>query len=279
MNILICGHRAYAARGLVSLLENAGHEVICFSRGEVYREENVITGDVKAIDQNPFFKEHIDVIVNFILLKDGTPQDNIEYAAALCRLARKQNVARLIHLSSISSYPNDVTLITDKTEMDHKAGMKGGYGALKVLVDEYMIHERDAHRLPVVLFRPGFVVSDDHPNPLGGIAKVLPGKIAILIGNRQSTLPLVYRNEMHQVLLRLIEKEDAADVCIAVSNGSCTKAEYVKLVAPDLRIIGIPGKLAIGAAKFLKAIRFFDERKLQMVKGVFKVQNVVPSVV
>ena len=206
MNILICGHRAYAARGLAPLLENAGHKVVCFSRGSEGKDGNIITGDVKSIDRNPFIEWDIDVIVNFILLKDGTPQDNIEYISALCRLAKKHHVAKLIHLSSISSYPNDAAVITDNTEMDHNAMLKGKYGSLKVLVDEYLIREREMYGLPVILLRPGFIASEDHPNPLGGIAKVLPGKIAVLIGNRQSTLPLVYRNEMHQVLKRCADR-------------------------------------------------------------------------
>lgn len=277
MNILICGHRAYAARGLAPLLENAGHKVVCFSRGSEGKDGNIITGDVKSIDRNPFIEWDIDVIVNFILLKDGTPQDNIEYISALCRLAKKHHVAKLIHLSSISSYPNDAAVITDNTEMDHNAMLKGKYGSLKVLVDEYLIREREMYGLPVILLRPGFIASEDHPNPLGGIAKVLPGKIAVLIGNRQSTLPLVYRNEMHQVLKRIIEKEKVANVYIAVSKGACTKAEYAKTIDPKLRVIGIPKGLTIGTAKFLRFIGIFDDRKLQMVRGMFKTQDVRPS--
>lgn len=277
MNILICGHRAYAARGLASLLEDAGHRLICFSRGSEGRERNVVTGDVKRIDENPFISENIDVIVNFILLKDCTPQDNIEYTAALCRFAKKHQVTKLIHLSSISSYPNDATIITDRTEMDHDASLKGKYGALKVLIDEYLVHERDTEGLPVVLFRPGFITSEDHPNPLGGVAKVFPGKIAVLMGNKRSTLPLVYRNEMHQLLLKIIEKKEVANVYIAVSEVSCTKAEYTKIIDPSLRLIGIPKGLTIGIAKLLKYIGVFDERKLQMIRGMFKVQHVKPS--
>ena len=154
MNILICGHRAYAAHGLAMLLEKAGHRVICFSRGVEGKKDNIISGKVKNIDTNRFLDEKIDVIINFILLENGTLQDNIDYAAALCRLSKKKQVRKLIHLSSISSYPNDVHIITDQTEMDHNASLKGRYGAMKVVVDEYLIHERETNKLPLVLFRP-----------------------------------------------------------------------------------------------------------------------------
>ena len=91
--VLLCGHRAYAARGLTELLQGAGYRVVCFSRGAEERDGDVVTGNVLRVDENPCLKEEkIDVIINFIVLKDGTAEDNVAYISALCRFAKNKCV-------------------------------------------------------------------------------------------------------------------------------------------------------------------------------------------
>lgn len=273
MNILICGHRAYAARNLEERLKQAGYTVICFSRGEVKRENNVVTGLVTEIDTNPLLPNEIDVVINFILLKNGTFKDNLAYIEALCRFCEKRKVKRLIHLSSISSYPNDTELITEDTEIDHNYRLKGNYGAQKVLIDKYLIKQRDEKGLPLVFLRPGFITAPDHPNPIGGIAKILPNGFTLLIGNNQSSLPIVSRDEMQYGLQKAIEDIYPLPVYLLVREGNYTKADYVKTLFPDTIVIPLPKYIVVGLAQLLKALYIFDERKFQMVKGQFKVNK------
>lgn len=273
MNILICGHRAYAARNLKEHLKQAGHTVICFSRGELKREGDVVTGLVNEIDTNPLLLDEIDVVINFILLKNGTLEDNLAYIEALCRFCEKRKVKKLIHLSSISSYPNETELITEETGIDHNYALKGNYGAQKVLIDEYLIKQRDERRLPLVFLRPGFITAPDHPNPIGGIAKILPNGFTLLIGNQQSSLPLVSRDEMQYGLQRIIEDINPLPVYLLVREGRHTKADYVKALFPDTILIPLPKSIVVGLAQLLKALHIFDERKFQMIKGQFKVNK------
>lgn len=276
--VLLCGHRAYAARGLAELLQGAGYRVLCFSRGAEKRNGNVVTGNVLNVGKNPYLcEERIDIVINFIMLKDGSAEDNISYISALCQLAVNKHVERFVHLSSISSYPNDVKVITDETEMDCNANLKGGYGARKVVVDAYLMQQRDSANLPVILIRPGFITAADHPNPLAGIVKVLFGNVAILMGDSNSTLPLISRDEMHRNLLRVLEIQHPRNVYVLVSDGKSTKATYAKSVNANLKLIGLPQRLVTGIAIILKVLHLLDERKLQMIRGQFKVQHVVPS--
>ena len=114
MKILICGHRAYAAKGLVCMLEDRGHDVLCFSRGELRKENNIITGNVLEVGDNRYLTdEHIDVIVNFILLDGESVHKNIEYSSSLCKLARKVGANRIIHMSSVSCYANECDYINE----------------------------------------------------------------------------------------------------------------------------------------------------------------------
>ncbi len=280
MNVLICGHRAYAAKNIVAELEKLGHLVTCFSRGEICEDNNIITGPVKEIDRNPLLRKiEVEIIVNFILLKDESIEENITYVSSLCRFAMNKNVKKLIHISSISSYPNDVKVITEKTDIDHNANLKGEYGAKKVFIDEFLIKQKNEHGLPVVFVRPGFITSLDHPNPLAGIAKVFLGRIALLMGDKKSTLPLISRDDFQEKLIKVMETIDTKDVYVFASKGENTKAYYVHSIAPHIVLIGLPKGLIMCLVKLLKFLRIFDDRMCQMVKGQFKVQHIVTSAV
>ncbi len=279
MKILICGHRAYAARGLGKLLRNNRYDVLCFSRSKDGKDgiinaptgEKIITGNVLEVDENPFLlSEKIDIIINFILLEGVSEEDNLQYARALCRLADKMNAQKLIHMSSISCYANDEKLITESTSIDTHPEWKGGYGAIKIKVDNLLLGYK--MRTRVVMMRPGFITAPDKKNALTGIAKILPGGFAVLMGNKESTLPLCERDNLHRVMLDVIESNVSKSVYILVGNGDDTKYSYLKQMLPEINVIPLPRCLVVGLAEVLKMIRVFDERKVQMVKGLFKVQ-------
>lgn len=272
MKILICGHRAYAARGLAERLQKAGHEVLCFSRGDEKKDGNVVTGNVLEVDKNKYLKEEkIDVVINFILIEGATEEDNLKYTEALCNLTEKTSVKKFIHMSSISCYPNDAEFITEETPIDAHPELKGGYGAVKVSIDNYLMERKMAAK--VIFMRPGFITAPDKKNALAGIAKMLPSGFAVLMGNKQSTLPVVERDMLHKAMLSAIEDENPLDVYLLVGGDINTKVEYLKTVAPNVKAIGLPKCLVLLAANILKAVHVFDERKKQMVAGLFKVQK------
>lgn len=280
MRILVCGHRAYAARGLVKLLQSKGYDVVCFSRDKEGKEtvttmpkgERNVTGNVLKIDENTYLlSEKIDVIINFILLEDASEEDNLRYAEALCRFASKIRAKKLIHMSSISCYANDERLISERTSIDPHPEMKGRYGTIKIKVDNILEGFKMDTRL--VMMRPGFITAPDKKNALAGIAKVLPCGFAILMGDKGSTLPLCERNVLHKAMLDAIESQVPKDVYLLVGKGHGTKYSYLKQMMPDVHVVLMPKCLVIGLAKALKIINVFDEKQYQMVRGLFKRQT------
>lgn len=275
MKILICGHRAYAARNLVKKLEAAGHEVYCFSRGDIKMDGNVVTGPVAEIDKNPLLEGlKADVVVNFILL-DGQPvEDNLRYVDALCRWCEQEGVKSLVHMSSISALPNEAEVITEDTPVDAHPELKGSYGAVKVVVDNRLIAWAEDHKeTKLIMVRPGFITAPDKKNALAGIAKMLPFGFAVLMGDNQSTLPLCERDHLQTALQHAIESENPRKVYLLVEEGESTKRSYLLQVVPNAKVIPLPKGLVMLAAKTLKTIGVFDEKKYQMVAGQFKVQK------
>ena len=67
--VLICGHRSFVATGLINELENNGISYDSFSRGEVKRDGEVVTGGVLNMADNDLLDEY-DTVVNYIIVKE-----------------------------------------------------------------------------------------------------------------------------------------------------------------------------------------------------------------
>lgn len=269
-NILLCGHRSYAAKNFVALLESADHNVVCFSRGKEERNDNVVTGPVKEIDKNPFLTEELDVIINFILLDGMSLEANMEYIMSLCKLAERKSVLKLVHISSISSYANDEPLITEETPTDVNYHLKGGYGSVKAAIDIFLESKRKTAGFKIVLVRPGFITAPDKKNALSGIAVNLPLGLAVLMGNKQSTLPIVHRDQLQKGLLQIVNDQDPLPVYLMVRKGNNTKYMYFKSIS-DRKVVLLPKTIIMCLARVLNFIGVFNERRYKMIKGLFKV--------
>lgn len=270
--ILICGHRAYAARGLKKVLEDKGHTVLEFSRGEVKRNGNTITGPVNEIDKNPQLKEQVDVVINFILLQNCTVSENEEYIKALLRFCSSHSVGRLIQISSISSYPNDEPLITENTPTESRVELKGGYGIIKAAVDNLLEQSKKTESFDIVFVRPGYIVANDNPHPFKGIAKFLGSKVAVLIGDKKATLPCIHREVLHSCLAEIAIQENPLSVYLLIEGKDGTKFSYFRSQS-DAIVIPLPKWLFYMGADIAKFLHIFKERQVCMVKGAFKVNK------
>ena len=133
--VLVCGHRAFAARGVVERLSGAGHEVMCFSRGALGRNGSVVTGAVERIADNPHLDCPFDTVVNYILLKNRTIEENTAYLESLLALCRRREAAHLIHFSSVSVYRSSIGHVTEETRVETDPRRKGSYGGLKIATE------------------------------------------------------------------------------------------------------------------------------------------------
>ncbi len=97
--ILVCGSTSFAANGIVQRLTALGHDVLTFNRGEENKVGNSITGPVKSISTNRFIDDRIDIIINYLLVKNASVEENIEYISDLLALCKKANTKHLIHFS------------------------------------------------------------------------------------------------------------------------------------------------------------------------------------
>jgi nucleoside-diphosphate-sugar epimerase len=266
--ILILGHRAYIAAGIIEKLEKAGFEVTCFSRGLCKKTGNIITGNLENLDTNPYFAENYDIVLNFILLKNQHIEDNIKYIKNVVELCKAKQVERLIHISSISVYSNEAKYINEESDIENNMEGKGLYSSQKIAIDKYL---SGLKKLPfeICFVRPGFVVSADIQSPLSGIAVKLPFNFCVLLGNRKTSLPLIERDVLQTALVEIAKKNEILQTYLLLKNDKGTKFSYIRQNF-QFHIITVPKSLLLFAAKFLNIIKILNTKKYKQIKGLFK---------
>lgn len=265
--ILICGHRSFVAGGLSEKLVKKGYFVETFSRGEQKKEGKSITGNVFEMVNNPFLSEDYDTIINFIIIKNEGIKENIQYIESLHKFCETHRVKRLVLISSISVYPNTVKYVDEKSPIEINPETKGGYASIKVAVDNWLIAQKKSYQ--VIFVRPGYIISDEKPISLAGILKPLGSHFGVLLGNKQTSLPLVKKDLVHEALIRIVEDNNPSEVYLLLENQNGKKIDFIKKCFKG-KVISLPKGLTLFAAKVLKTVGIFKYRHYQQVLGLFK---------
>lgn len=263
MNVLICGHRAFVATGLISVLERQGNNVDCFSRGELGKQNNIISGPISDLIMNPYFKDHYDVIINFIVLKTQSVDANISYINSLISLSMKKEVKHLIHLSSIMVYDNNENIVDEKTRIEYDTHKKG-YGEIKIGVDKFL---ESVTNIPfkISFIRPGYVIALGRSIPF---IKKLPFGFALIKGNRKSIMPIVNRETIHDAIANLIKMKQMQSVYLFVPSHNQTKYELAKGLG-YYRLIGLPKGLILCFARLFTKIKILPKSFYVRVEGMY----------
>lgn len=275
--ILLCGHRSFAAKGLVAQLESSGHEVVCFSRGQTEINGQTITGPVAQVHVNPHLEQPFDTVINYILLGDQGKDENEVFLDSLVQLCESRGVQHLIHISSISVYKAEESLIHEGALMEPDPNRKGAYGSLKIIQDQFL-QERVPASIKLSLVRPGFILGSGHSNPIAGTGFRTPWNRLLLLGNNQTHLPLISRDQVNRSLTKLVDRppEEKHEVLVLTDSDSPTKQEYLdaccELLGCGTQTIALPKFVwlpaAAGASTLLHMAGKGDVKLFQRIQAV-----------
>lgn len=266
--VLICGHKSFVATGLSKYLTNNNIENDCFSRGVEERIDNIITGNVMNMKSNKYLDSY-DTVINFIILKNESIKKNIEYIKSLLEFCQSKKVKHLIHISSISVYPNESKYVNEDSEIENDWQNKGGYASIKVAVDHYLINN-NIQGLTVSFVRPGYIYTKNHHVNKSGILITKAG-INVLLGDKQTTLPLICREKLHEALLKIIKSSKKEKVYLALNSNKEEGTKYNFAYQQwNVRPICLPYTLIISIAKLFKMLGIFKTRHYLKVVGLFK---------
>lgn len=264
MKILVLGSTSFAARNLVSKLRRAGHEVWTFNRRA--------DGDERALSGNPFDLSavadrlvHCDVLINYLLVKDGDVDMNLKYCEALASLARRLTVRRLIHLSSISVLPAANGTATEATMPEPDYRHKGDYARIKIATEIWLV--RNLTECETVMVRPGFIVAPGLADPVVGMAKALPTQRLLGLGVASSIIPLVDRDIVDEAVEKLcsVLLSQRTTYVVLVHPDSPTRADYLSFCCNRFglgtRPLHLPGFVWSGLLRCLSVAISVARRK------------------
>ena len=251
--VLVCGHRAFAARGIGALLERAGYEVNTFSRGPLEATNSGATGPVCELHRNPHLAGAFDAVINYVFLQNESIDDNRAYIDSLLQFCRDHGVKQLVHISSCSVYPNQARHIDDSLPAETDPSTKGPYGAVKVATEDFIVRHRPAGT-HVALVRPGIILGLQMGGFMGGIAVRLPTNALIGLGHANSQMPVIARDQMDRAIVRLLSVPAATEVetILLAAPNSPTRREYIQaccdLLGAGTRAFWLPTPLWLAAA-------------------------------
>ncbi len=237
--VLICGFQSFAAQGLPQRLLESGCLVDGFARrktGPVFGLRQQISGNADKLTENAEFDQSYDIVLNYLLLKNGSIAENEQYLQQLIDFCLQKGVKHLIHISSVSVYPGRLVDVDESSPIETNPSAKGAYGALKVASDNYLLHNTpDSICLSFV--RPGFILGKGLVDPIVGMAFRTPFNRLFLLGNRKNHVPITTREIVNRAVTVLAQKETTAlkskQCYILVSPNSPDRLTYLKQLSTD----------------------------------------------
>jgi nucleoside-diphosphate-sugar epimerase len=250
---------------------SAGFKVDCFSRGKEERKGDKVTGDVFTMASSDLIDSQYDVVINCILIKEHTVEENLRYIKELINLCHKKNVKRLIHVSSIMVYNINESLVNEETGIENSAN-KAGYGALKIEIDKYLQSLYNLH-FKLTLIRLGYVLTEDRSLPF--VIK-LPFGFALIKGSKESRQPVLQRTDMHRALLNMITLNSEEPVYLFVPSHNNTKYVYARDKF-NYRFIFFPKHVVLCLAHICALMKFVDKSFYTRIEGMFSETKYDPS--
>jgi len=229
MNVLIVGSTSFASQGLIETLEVAGHTVWTFNRRhDPLASARSIAGDWRNMESLCRVGLKFDCVINFMILKDLSVNENLEFCAILSRLVQSFGVRRLVHISSISVLPAISGTVSEITPADQDMRDKGAYSQIKIATELWLSEHIDHCEL--VIIRPGFILGKGLADPIVGIGVRVPTKHLLGLGNSRSIVPIIARSILHKAIERAlsIPLNSKQTVLMLVDPESPSRVEYLQ---------------------------------------------------
>ncbi|MCC6730056.1 MAG: NAD-dependent epimerase/dehydratase family protein [Chthonomonadales bacterium] len=229
MRVLVIGGTGHIGTYLCPMLVEAGHQVVCLSRGgrEPYSPHSAwasierVAADRAAEDANGAFPDRVaalrpDVVVDLICFR-------LESAVRLAESLRGR-VRHLLHCGTIWVHGHSTEVPT--TEERPRAPFCE-YGRAKARIEDYLLGEARAGRLPATVLHPGHIVGRGWP-PLNPAGHFDPAVFAALARGDALALPNLGMETVHHV-----HAEDVAQAFArALERWSASVGESFHVVSP-----------------------------------------------
>lgn len=244
-SVLVTGSTGFLGKRLVRALSDNGYHVRITvrdpSKADYFKKLNVEICSCDICDEDAVRSavKGVDLIVHAAAAQEGDwsnfEQTTIMGTERIFRIAKENNVKRLIYISSMSVYqmhgirPHSV--LTENSALESKPIERGYYTASKLEAEKIARDFLDFNQsgLPTVILRPATIYGPGGSifNPMIGIS--ILKKIFIILGNIRMKLPFIYIDNLVDAILLSLEHEKAiGEIFNAIDDNKITKGAYVK---------------------------------------------------
>jgi len=247
LEILITGGTGLVGRHLVAALQKRGDTVrtlVLPNEDTSWLEERGVAvhrGDIREPDTLKAPMRGVDTVFHLAAMMGVWQPFEVYYKVNVggtenvCRAALAAQVRRLVHVSSWTTYGNN--LGQEVTEDFAPARWNDPYVITKVKGDQLVQRLIAEEKLPATIVRPGTIFgASDRLNFGRTVDRMRVGKNPI-IGSGRNLLPLVYITDVVQGLLLCAEKECAVGQAYNITNEpQVTQEEFLRAIAKNLGI-------------------------------------------
>jgi len=228
MRVVIIGGTGHVGTFLVPRLVNAGHELICVSRGQrkAYQAHTAWTlvkqveiDRVKAEDKNQFGDQIRDLAPDAVIdMICFTPKSAMHLVKAL-----RGHVQHFIHCGTVWVHGPSEQVPTNEAQPRKPFG---DYGINKTAIEAYLFAEVRKTGFPATVLHPGHIVGPGWV-PLNPAGNFNPEVFRKLAKGEEVALPNIGMETVHHV-----HADDVAQAFIkALGNWSCAMGESFHIVA------------------------------------------------
>ncbi len=230
MRVLLLGDTSFVARGFRQLLQSHGASVLAVQQNaDTDDDPTVFVGEVTRLTKLELPPGRFDAVINFVMLRDGGVDENLAYIDEVLTFVKQHEIPHLLHLSSISTYADDQTLVTEYSRIEEDVSKRDPQTQVEIAADRRLLDALGT-RGGLTLVRPGFLLGTGLCDPIAGSGARVPGNNLLVFGSSNAIVPLVTRQQVHDALWASLRKGPPLEtqVLLLVDRDSPTRAEYLR---------------------------------------------------
>jgi nucleoside-diphosphate-sugar epimerase len=229
MRVVVIGGRGHVGTYLVPRLVEAGHEVICVSRGQrepyqphaAWKSVRQVVADRTAEEAKGVFGQRIrdlqpDVVIDMICFTLDSARHLVE--------ALRGQIQSFLHCGTI--WVHGPSAVVPTTEEQPRRPF-GEYGIQKADIESYLLNESRRNGFPAIILHPGHIVGPGW-EPLNPAGHFNPQVFSQLAQGKELALPNLGMETVHHV-----HADDVAQAFMqALANRSNAVGESFHVVSP-----------------------------------------------
>lgn len=253
MKVAVTGAGGYLGSALARQLVESGYHVLIVLNHKPDSGESS-NGNIKIVCQDltekdgcaGIFKGYDAVVHCAALRRDfGRWEDfrksNIEITRNVMENALKDEVAKIIHISTTAIYGNERNHVGTDEVADYGERVVDYYTRSKIEGEKIVTGMIDDKRLPAIILRPGYIWGPGDKRILPFLVRGLKSKHLTIVNNGENFLSLSYIDNVVEAIKLALEKNDILGRIFNITDGS--KVTSKRFISDIISALGIEYKL------------------------------------